>query len=164
MAETRRIRIVCHNIRSLWNVGAVFRSSDAFAVEKVYLTGYTGTPPRKEITKTAIGADEWIPWEHAESPVEILRGLKADGWDIAALELAPGAKPLTEYDPPSKVCVLLGNEITGVPDELQDLCTVLLKIPMLGRKESLNVSVAAGIALHHLRMAGGLGPGPASRS
>jgi 23S rRNA (guanosine2251-2'-O)-methyltransferase len=153
----RRITLVAHNIRSLWNVGSFFRSSDAFAVEKIWLTGYTGLPPRKEITKTAIGSEEWVPWEHAENPVAILRKLKDEGWRILALEVAPGAVELYSYVPSGKTCVLLGHELTGVPEELLDLADDLVKIPMLGRKESLNVSVAVGIALHHLRTAGGLG-------
>lgn len=149
----RSIRLVAHNIRSLWNVGSFFRTGDAFNVEKIYLTGYTGTPPRTEISKTSLGADEWLPWEHAEDPAMVLKDLKEEGWTIAALELTPNAVDLQAYEPPEKICLLLGHEVTGVPDELLGLCDVSIQIPMLGKKESLNVAVAAGIALHRLRTA-----------
>lgn len=149
----RRICLVAHNIRSLWNVGSFFRTADAFAVEKVWLTGYTGTPPRKEISKTSLGADEWLPWEHAEDPATVLAALKADGWTIAALELTPDAVDIATYKPPDKLCLVLGHEVTGVSDDLIGLCDVALQIPMLGKKESLNVAVATGIALHRLRTA-----------
>jgi 23S rRNA (guanosine2251-2'-O)-methyltransferase len=150
---TRHIVLVAHNIRSLWNVGSFFRTADAFAVEKVYLTGYTGTPPRKEISKTSLGADEWLPWEHADDPATVLRALKADGWTIAALELTPDAIDIATYAPPEKLCLVLGHEVTGVSDDLIGLCDVALQIPMLGKKESLNVAVATGVALHRLRTA-----------
>lgn len=149
----RRIRLLAHNIRSLWNVGSFFRTGDAFAVEKIYLTGYTGTPPRAEISKTSLGADEWTPWEHADDPADVIRALKADGWTIAALELAPGAVDIGVYVPTDKTCLVLGHEVDGVPGALLELCDVALQIPMLGKKESLNVAVAAGVALHRLRTA-----------
>lgn len=150
---SRQILLLAHNIRSLWNVGSFFRTADAFAVEKVYLTGYTGTPPRKEISKTSLGADEWLPWEHADDPAKVLSALKADGWTIAALELTPDAVDIATYDPPDKLCLVLGHEVTGVSDDLIGLCDVALQIPMLGKKESLNVAVATGVALHRLRTA-----------
>ncbi len=150
----RSIRLLAYNVRSLWNVGAFFRTADAFAVEHIYLTGYTGHPPRKEITKTALGAEEFIPWEHAVDPLPIVQQLKQEGWTIASLELTDTAIALEEYDPLDKVCLVVGHELDGVPESLMELSDVILKIPMLGQKESLNVSVATGIALHHLRVAG----------
>ena len=147
----RSITLLAHNIRSLWNVGSFFRTADAFAVEKLYLTGYTGLPPRREIAKTALGADEWIPWEHRDNAKEVIEELKAQGWKIIALELTDSAENLSEYIAPDKVCLLVGHEVTGVPKELLDLCDNHVQIPMRGKKESLNVSVATGIALHHLR-------------
>ncbi len=149
----RRLALLAHNVRSLWNVGAFFRTADAFAVEKVYLTGYTGHPPRPEIAKTAIGAENWVPWEHAKDPAPVLKALRADGWKIVALELTPTAADITRYEPGDKLCLILGHEVTGVPPELLAFADDAVKIPMLGRKESLNVSVAAGIALHHFRSA-----------
>ncbi len=147
----RRIALLAHNVRSLWNVGAFFRTADAFAVEKIFLTGYTGFPPRKEITKTAIGAEEWVQWENAQDPLPILKRLKKDGWTIAALELAPGAVAMPEYEVPDRICIVVGHELSGVPEEILSLCDNVIQIPMHGNKESLNVAVAAGIALYHAR-------------
>ena len=147
----RTIRLLAHNVRSLWNVGSFFRTCDAFAVEAIYLTGYTAHPPRIEITKTAIGAEEFVPWEHHADPFPVLQDLKRQGWQIVALELAPHAKAITDFLPAEKVCLVLGHELSGVPEEILSLCDATVFIPMLGKKESLNVAVAAGIALHALR-------------
>ncbi|PIR53145.1 RNA methyltransferase [Candidatus Peregrinibacteria bacterium CG10_big_fil_rev_8_21_14_0_10_49_10] len=147
----RKIILLAHNIRSLWNVGAFFRTADAFGVEKIYLTGYTGLPPRREISKTALGADEWIPWEHQDEPKNVIAHLKSEGWQIAALERTEQATNIASFSPAEKVCLLVGHEVTGVPQELLDACDVQIEIPMHGKKESLNVSVAAGIALYRLR-------------
>lgn len=149
----RNIRLIAHNIRSLWNVGAFFRTCDALNIEHLYLTGYTGHPPRKEITKTAIGAEQNIPWEHSRDPLPIIEQLKNDGWQIVALEIAPGAVDVSAFNPTDKVCLIAGHELTGVPEELLKLSDAVVMIPMLGKKESLNVAVATGIALHHLRSA-----------
>ncbi len=149
----REIRLIAHNIRSLWNVGAFFRTCDALNVEHVYLTGYTGHPPRKEITKTAIGAELTIPWEHSRDPLPIIEQLKKDGWQIVALEITPDSVDIASFVPSEKVCLIAGHELTGVPEELLNLSDAVVKIPMLGKKESLNVAVATGIALHRLRTA-----------
>lgn len=149
--SARHIRLLAYNVRSLWNVGSFFRTCDALNVEKIYLTGYTGAPPRKEITKTALGAEETVPWEKNEDPVNVVKDLKKEGWQITSLELHPDAIPLLEFSPSDKVCLLVGHELSGVPKELLALSDVIVKIPMLGMKESLNVAVAAGIALHALR-------------
>lgn len=153
MARSTRIALLGHNIRSLWNVGSFFRTCDAFAVEKIFLTGYTGQPPRKEISKTAIGAEEAIPWEHASDPLPVLQSLQADGWSLVALELTPEAIDLTAFDPPEKLCLIVGHELDGVPASVIEICDHIVRIPMMGTKESLNVAVAAGIALHHMRTA-----------
>lgn len=149
----RHIRLLAHNIRSLGNVGSFFRTGDAFGVERIYLTGYTGLPPRKEISKTSLGADEWTPWEHADDPMTVLRALKDEGWTTLALELTPDAVDLLDYAVPDKVCLVLGHEVEGVSDDLLSACDATVRIPMLGKKESLNVAVAAGVALHRLRTA-----------
>lgn len=149
----RRILLLAHNVRSLWNVGAFFRTCDAFAIEKLYLTGYTGHPPRKEISKTALGAEETVPWEHHIDPFGVIEQLKQDGWSVVSLELSANAKPVTGFHPPEKVCLVVGHELTGVPEELLQISDATVMIPMLGKKESLNVAVATGIALHHLRLA-----------
>lgn len=147
----RSILLLAHNIRSLWNVGSLFRTSDAFGVEKIYLTGYTATPPRREISKTALGAEDSVPWASERDPVKAIKMLKKKGFAIVALEQAKRAVDLATYQPPSKVCLIVGHEVLGVPKELLKLCDAIVHIPMHGTKESLNVSVAAGIALHHLR-------------
>ena len=151
MVSRRHIRLLAHNIRSLWNVGSFFRTGDAFAVEHLYLTGYTGHPPRKEITKTALGAEEFVSWEHRKDPIPLLQQLKEDGWQIVALELLPNATPLTKFQPQKKTCLIIGHELDGVPENILSLCNATVKIPMLGKKESLNVAVATGIALYALR-------------
>ena len=146
----RNITLIAHNIRSLWNVGSLFRTSDCFGVEKLYLTGYTATPPRREISKTAIGAEEWIPWEQADDPKEVIEQKRKDGYRIVALELTDDAVEIAKYEPPEKVCLIIGHEVTGVSDDLLKLADDVIKIPMFGKKESLNVSVATGITLNHL--------------
>lgn len=151
MTGDRQIRVVAHNIRSLWNVGSLFRTCDAMGVEKLYLSGYTATPPRREITKTAIGAEEWVAWEKVSDAALQLRTLKDDGWSIVALEQTTRSIPLMEYRPSDNVCLVLGHEVDGIARELLPLCEVAVEITMLGNKESLNVAVAAGIALYHLR-------------
>jgi 23S rRNA (guanosine2251-2'-O)-methyltransferase len=151
----RRIILLAFNVRSLWNVGSFFRTCDAFAVEKLWLTGYTGHPPRKEIAKTALGAEMTVPWEHALDPAPVVDALLANGWEIVSLELTPKAVPLTEYRPAAKTCLVVGHELEGVPLPILEKSAAVVQIPMLGSKESLNVSVAAGIALHYVRTAGG---------
>lgn len=150
---SRHIRLMAHNIRSLWNVGAFFRTCDALAVEHLYLTGYTGHPPRIEITKTAIGADFTVPWEHARDPLPIIEQLKKDGWQIVSLELTDCSVDISTFIPAEKVCLIVGHELEGVPATMLNFSDAVVEIPMLGQKESLNVSVAAGIALHRLRSA-----------
>jgi len=141
---------MAHNIRSLWNVGAFFRTCDALGVEHLYLTGYTAHPPRKEITKTAIGAEQWVPWEHSRDPLPIIQSLKQEGWQIVSLELTPDAVDLATFVPMEKVCLVVGHELTGVLEGILALSDAVVQIPMLGKKESLNVSVATGIALWRL--------------
>ncbi len=151
MSQARNIRLLAHNVRSLWNVGAFFRTCDGLNIEKLYLTGYTGTPPRKEISKTAIGAEERVPFEAATDPLDVLKTLKSEGWQIVALELTKDAIELKDFKPSDKVCLVVGHEIDGVSPEMLELCDVTVMIPMLGSKESLNVAIATGIALYHLR-------------
>ena len=150
-AKSHSISVLAHNIRSLWNVGSFFRTADCFGVEKLYLTGYTAIPPRREISKTALGAEGWIPWEHVEDPKEVLRKLRTAGYRIVGLELTADAVELKAYTPSQKTCLIVGHEVLGVSKELLSLCDDIVQIPLHGRKESLNVSVALGIALYGLR-------------
>lgn len=149
--KRKRIVLFAHNIRSLWNIGALFRCCDCLAVEKLILSGYTATPPRREIAKTALGADAWIAWQKTENPSDALRHYRKQGWRIVGLEQADQSVPLTSYPPADQSVLIVGHEVLGVPEELLECCDDIVHIPMLGRKKSLNVSVAAGIALHHLR-------------
>ncbi len=147
----KRITLLAHNIRSLWNVGSFFRTADAMNVEKIYLTGYTATPPRREISKTAIGAEGWIDWEYEKDTAAVIEKLKSEDWKVVGLEITEGATKISEFTASEKTCLVLGHEVTGVPEEIIKLCDDIVYIPMHGKKESLNVSVAAGIALDHLR-------------
>lgn len=148
---THHLHLLAHNIRSLWNVGSFFRTADAFAVERIYLTGYTGHPPRKEITKTAIGAEKFVPWEHHEDPIPIIKKLRKARWHIVALEITPEATDLAKFEPKDRILLIVGHELTGVPPEILSHCNTIVKIPMHGKKESLNVAVAVGIAISTLQ-------------
>jgi tRNA G18 (ribose-2'-O)-methylase SpoU len=151
MSTQRKIVVVAHNIRSLWNVGSLFRTSDAFAVSEIILTGYTPTPPRKELSKIAIGAEKTVPWKQDRDLLSVIRNYQSQNFAIHALEIAENARVLHKYHDHRDCLLVIGNEISGVPDDIIKICDAVLSIPMLGSKESLNVSVAAGIALHHLR-------------
>lgn len=148
------MRLIAHNIRSLHNVGALFRSADAFAVERLYLTGYTPTPPRKEIAKVALGGEDRVPWEPRADVLPLIAELKKEGFSVVALENAPGSADLSafaETADPAKVVLVLGSEVEGVPADVLAACDAAVEIPLPGRKRSLNVSVAAGVALFVLR-------------
>lgn len=148
---TREIVVIAHNIRSLWNIGAFFRSADAFGISHIHLTGYTASPPRKEITKTALGAESTVAWSAGEDPLSVVRQRRKQGYTIVSLELASGSTPLSNFRSEGPVCVIVGHEILGVPPELLDASDAVVHIPMHGSKHSLNVSVATGIALYHMR-------------
>ena len=138
-----------HNIRSLHNVGSAFRSCDAFGVKELWLSGYTPVPPRPEITKTAIGAEEHVQWKQIQNYEEAVTSLKNEGYTIAGLEQTENSILLNEFNPPSgKLCLIAGNEVTGIDDELLPHLDIAVEIPQFGMKHSLNVSVATGIALY----------------
>jgi len=141
--------IVLDNIRSLHNVGSAFRTADAFRVEKIFLTGITGTPPHREIQKTALGATESVPWEYVEQPSTIVRKLKAEGYTVVIVEQTSESIPLQKFDPSAnqKYCLIFGNEINGVSDEVIALGDVALEIPQEGTKHSLNISMCLGIVV-----------------
>lgn len=132
------------------NIGSIFRTSDGAGVSKIYLTGYCACPPRKEITKTALGAEDFVPWEFYKNPVELVKKLKKAGVQILALERTASGKNIFRIRPKYPCCLIVGNEIEGVPSELLDLCDKTIEIPMRGIKESLNVSVAFGIGIYAL--------------
>ena len=142
--------LFCENIRSLYNVGSLFRTCDGARVEAIYLTGYTGYPPRKEIDKTSLGSADTVPWVHNADPVAALSEIKSRGYHVVAFEHTHSSVAYTEAVYRFPLCLVLGNEVEGVTQELLDLCDMAVEIPMYGLKESLNVSVAGGIALYHV--------------
>lgn len=141
--------IVLDDIRSHHNTGAVFRTMDAFACEAVYLCGITGTPPHRDIHKTALGATETVPWQYFESALQVVDNLKQKGYKIIALEIAEGSTDIRQYKASfgDKIALVIGNEVNGVDQRIIDVCDVCIEIPQYGTKHSLNVSVSAGIAL-----------------
>lgn len=160
------IIVIAHNIRSTHNVGALFRTAEGFGVSKIYLTGYTPYPILKDDTrlphiarkihdqihKTALGAETLVPFEYLEEPP--FGYLKQAGFTLAALEQSASSIHLQNFDPPEKIVLLLGEEVAGVSQAHLEETDVILEIPMVGQKESFNVSVAAGIALYQLFSAG----------
>ena len=151
MSNQKEIYLVIQNVRSLFNVGAIFRCADVFGVDKIYLCGCTGFPPRDQIKKTALGADEWIPWERVRRTLTLLKKLKKQDFQIVALETGKKVKPLPKFKPKFPVALVVGNEIKGISKNVLALADEIVEVPMQGRKDSLNVAVAAGIALYQLR-------------
>lgn len=146
------VYVVLNSIRSNYNVGSIFRTSDGAMIEKLYLCGYTPHPPKKEILKTALGSTESVKWEYVKDPKEIILKLKDKGIKIAALELTDTSFPHYNIPPDDfPVCLVVGNEITGVSQDIIDLCDYSIEIPQFGIKQSLNVAVAYGIAVFELR-------------
>jgi len=143
--------VVLNNIRSLHNVGAIFRTADGVGVQKIWLCGITGFPPQGGIAKTALGAQEHVPWEYREDVLGVLKELKQEGYQIVLLEQMQGALPHDVFKPAGAVCLVVGNEVSGVNQELQTLCDAAIEIQMEGIKNSLNVAVAFGIAAYQLR-------------
>lgn len=149
--KRKEIYLIAHNVRSLFNVGAFFRTADVFGVSKIYLTGYTGSPPRDQISKVALGAEEWIPWEKKKQLTTLIKKLKKDGIQVVALETGDKVTALPKFKPKHPIALIVGHEVDGLPKNILDLVDKTVEIPMQGKKESLNVSVAAGIALYVLR-------------
>ncbi|SKC75104.1 RNA methyltransferase [Ohtaekwangia koreensis] len=141
------VSIVLDNIRSLHNVGSAFRTADAFRVEKIYLTGITGTPPHREIQKTALGATESVEWHYVAEPSNIVQELKASGYIIIVVEQTTTSIPLQTFEPETgkKYCLVFGNEVNGVSEEVIAHGDIALEIPQIGTKHSLNVSVCLGV-------------------
>lgn len=144
------VAILLDNIRSLYNVGSFFRTADAAGIEKLYLSGITGGPPHKGISKTALGAEETVPWERIEDPLTQLERLRERGYEIAAIETSDHAVDIFDWQPNFPVCVLFGHEVDGLPPELTAYADRHVRIPMLGMKHSLNVSTAGGIVMYEL--------------
>ncbi len=150
--------VFLENVRSLHNVGSAFRTCDAFRAETLYLAGFTGSPPHREIQKTALGATESVSWLHHPTPLVLLKSLKAEGKILIAIEQTRESLPLEKFIPSPKgsYVLLFGNEIDGVSQEAIDLCENCLEIPQSGTKHSLNLSVCLGISLYTLIRASAL--------
>lgn len=146
------VTVVLDNVRSMHNVGSIFRTSDAFLIEKIILCGYTPRPPHRDINKTALGATETVAWEYVVETTTAILELKRRGYWIAAIEQASESIMLPEIELPENrpVCVVFGNEVDGIDDDVLALCDAAIEIPQMGMKHSLNVSVAAGIVLYEL--------------
>ncbi len=145
--------LILHDIRSVENVGAMFRTSDAAGINKIYLTGYTPTPldrfgrKRKDVAKSALGAEEFVPWEYKKNIKSLISNLKKLGFQIIAIEQDEKSVDYKKVKLKNKNAFLVGTEVTGIPKDVLEKCDVIAEIPMRGKKESLNVSVALGVAL-----------------
>ena len=160
--KNKDLYIIAHNIRSAHNVGAIFRSSDGAGVKKIYLTGYSQRPaqkgkkteeknkPEKMLEKTALGSEYSVAWEEAPNIFELIEKLKKSGIKIVALEKTDRSVDVREFKPIFPMALILGHEVDGVAKEILDVCEAEVDIPMRGKKESLNVSVAAGIAVYEI--------------
>lgn len=151
-ASKTPIIVVLDNIRSLNNIGSVFRTSDAFLIEKIYLCGITAVPPNKEIHKTALGATESVEWEYVESTLELITKLKKEGVFVAAVEQVENSVFLDEFTvkQDKKYAIVMGNEVKGVQQEVINASDTCIEIPQLGTKHSLNISVSCGVVLWQL--------------
>ena len=149
-AEKLPLIVVLDNVRSMYNVGSVFRTSDAFRVEKICLCGITSTPPHPEIHKTALGAEDSVGWQHYPTALEAVEELKKQGYTVYSVEQAEGSTSLPSFhaEKGRKYAVVLGNEVKGVHQEVVDASDLCLEIPQLGTKHSMNVSVTAGIIIY----------------
>jgi tRNA G18 (ribose-2'-O)-methylase SpoU len=151
-SEKTPIVVVLENIRSAYNVGSVFRTSDAFLIEAIYIIGYTSQPPHKEIKKTALGAEESVLWKHFATTAEAITELRGNGYDVYAVEQAEGSFKLNAigFEADEKIAVIFGNEVAGVEQSTISLCNGCIEIPQLGMKHSLNIATAAGVVLWEL--------------
>lgn len=146
------VTIILDNIRSMNNIGSVFRTSDAFRIEQIYLCGITAKPPHKDIHKTALGATESVKWKYFATTLEAIKSLKDEGYLIAAIEQAEKSNMLNDYriDTSKKLAIIFGNEVKGVETEAMELVDECIEIPQYGTKHSLNISVSAGIVVWHI--------------
>lgn len=144
--------VVLNNVRSLYNVGSIFRTGDGSGLDKIWLCGITGHPPNKQIAKTALGAEESVPWEYRSNAVALIKELKTQGYSIVLLEQTEKSCFYQDFKPNGPVCIVIGHEVEGVSEELVSLGDAAIEIEMAGLKNSLNVAVAFGIVAYHLRV------------
>jgi tRNA G18 (ribose-2'-O)-methylase SpoU len=140
--------LILDQVRSAYNVGALFRTADAAAVDRIVLLGYTPHPPHPQLEKTALGATAYVPWEHREQPGSLLAELEADGYQLVALETGPDAEDLWSFSWPERTALAVGNEVEGVSAAILKACRRKVCLPMLGYKGSLNVTTALGVAMY----------------
>ena len=148
--KKKEIYVVLNNIRSRENVGSIFRTADAAGVSKLYLCGITPTPPHEKISKTALGAETYVPWESHKQTWRLLVKLKKEGRNVVALEQTKESEDIFKFKPKFPLVLVLGNEVQGLSPQILKYCDKKISIPMHGKKESLNVAVAAGVALYQL--------------
>ncbi|MGC9970894.1 MAG: RNA methyltransferase [Bryobacteraceae bacterium] len=144
------LSVLLDNVRSMYNVGAFFRTADAVRLEKLYLCGITPRPPKPGIGKTALGAEQRVPWEHSWEPAAVLERLRATGCEIAAVETSLHSVDLFDWTPSFLLCLVFGHEVEGIRPELLARCDTHVRIPMLGMKHSLNVATAGGVVVYEL--------------
>ncbi|MCX2453687.1 RNA methyltransferase [Pedobacter sp. PLR] len=147
--EKLPVIVVLDNVRSMHNIGSVFRTADGFAIEKLYLCGITAQPPHREIEKTALGATQSVAWEHFETTLDAVASLRKDGYEIIAIEQASGSTMLNTFQPDTqkKYALIFGNEVNGVSDEVMTQIDECIEIPQFGTKHSFNIVISAGIVL-----------------
>jgi tRNA G18 (ribose-2'-O)-methylase SpoU len=141
--------VLLHNVRSLYNVGAFFRTADAVGLSRLYLSGFTGSPPSRQITKTALGSEQSVTWQRAE-PLAVIDERRRAGWEAAAIETVEDAVDLFDWQPRFPVLVVFGHEVDGLPEDIVQRCETRVRIPMVGAKRSLNVATAGGVVLYDL--------------
>ena len=144
------VAVLLDNVRSMYNVGSFFRTMDASGCEKIHLCGITARPPKRGITKTALGAEESLPWEYSPDAAAQARQILHAGYELAAIETSVHAVDLFDWQPRFPVCLMFGHEVEGLRPELLEICDTHVRIPMLGRKHSLNVATAGGVAIYEL--------------
>ncbi len=144
------VSILIEDIRSVYNVGSIFRTADSFGAEKIYLSGITAFPPRDDLHKTALGSEESVAWEYAKDPIVLAKRIKSEGVSLALIEQTKKSQDIFNSDINFPICFIVGNEVDGVSEELAELADIHLEISMHGIKQSLNVSVAAGIIGYEL--------------
>lgn len=144
------VSVLLENVRSMYNVGSFFRTADAAGVEALHLCGFTGYPPKKEISKTALGAEETVSWDYSQDAAERVRELRGRGYEIAAIETSVRSVDLFDWVPRFPVCLLFGHEVDGLTEPLRELADTHVRIPMLGQKHSLNVATAGGVVIYEL--------------
>jgi tRNA G18 (ribose-2'-O)-methylase SpoU len=149
--EPSRRVVLLHNVRSRFNVGSIFRTADGAGVNKIYLCGITPAPPHPQIEKVSLGAEKNVPFEKIRSIIPLIKKLRAEGFQIVALEQNKKSVPYSKFVPHKKTALILGTEVSGLPSKILKLSDKIIEIPMLGKKESLNVSVAFGVAVYQIR-------------